>query len=361
MAVEQKEFPPENVEYVFLDYKTKASKVMKSPMKGFMCEYYDQDVDVVEAVLTPAKTKKDWFYSLACFEEAVAFSFFGIPIPRVMRTLYMNWLFTRKNFKGLLFWSEAGRNTLFSYGKVKNKKVIDKSYVIYPAIRVAPDSDIRYTEGDSVRLLFNGNFFIKGGANVVDVFEMLQKEHPNISLHLCCDVDIDFFTDDNEMREDYLNRISKNSAITMWRVPREEFTGELLPNTDVYVLPTYGDAFGFAILEAMSYGVPVISTNYMAIPEMIEHGVNGLLIDVSPYECQKMFKGCYVRALPNDFREHINAQLYEYLKALIGSPQMRKDLGQAGVSVCKRKFSFASRRDRISQVYSLALGGPHNE
>ncbi|MFT4803964.1 MAG: glycosyltransferase involved in cell wall biosynthesis [Psychroserpens sp.] len=41
---------------------------------------------------------------------------------------------------------------------------------------------------------------------------------------------------------------------------------QVLPETDVFVSPTYEEAFGFALLEASAYGIPVISTNHYAIP-----------------------------------------------------------------------------------------------
>lgn len=59
-------------------------------------------------------------------------------------------------------------------------------------------------------------------------------------------------------------------------------TGEekkcLLQVSDVYVLPSYFEGVPISILEAMSCGMPIISTNVGGIPEVVENGVNGLLI-----------------------------------------------------------------------------------
>lgn len=351
MALEQKEFPPVGVEYQFLGYKNAGMPLMKSPMKGFMCDYFDEGVDLVEAVLTPARTQKAWCYSLACYQEALAFSFLGLPTPKFIRQAYMEHLFNKENFKGLLFWSEAGLDTMYSYGHVTDSNIIKKSHVVYPAIRTAPIHHINYTNSDSIRILFNGNFFIKGGANVVDVFESLQKDFPNIELRLCCDINIDFHTDDETLRQYYLSKIANNKSINMGRVSREEFVNNILPNTDIYLLPTYGDAFGFAVLEAMSYGIPVVSTNYMAIPEMIEHGNSGYMVDIGSYDCPSLFKGCYVKKLPAVFKEDVNNQLTPYMAKLIQSPDLRKKLGSRGIDICREKFSFSARRDRMSEIY----------
>jgi glycosyltransferase involved in cell wall biosynthesis len=47
---------------------------------------------------------------------------------------------------------------------------------------------------------------------------------------------------------------------------------------DVAVLPSYREALGLAILEAMALARPVVATEVGGIPEMVEHGVTGLLV-----------------------------------------------------------------------------------
>ena len=47
---------------------------------------------------------------------------------------------------------------------------------------------------------------------------------------------------------------------------------------DVAVLPSYREAQGLTILEAMAMSRPVVASNVGGIPEMIENGVNGVLV-----------------------------------------------------------------------------------
>lgn len=47
---------------------------------------------------------------------------------------------------------------------------------------------------------------------------------------------------------------------------------------DVYILPSYNEGLPIAILEAMAYSHPVISTPVGGIPEVIKDGVNGKLV-----------------------------------------------------------------------------------
>lgn len=61
---------------------------------------------------------------------------------------------------------------------------------------------------------------------------------------------------------------------------------EALSKIDVLVLPSIGEGFGLVLIEAMAAGVPVIASAAGAIPEIIRHEHNGLLVDVSPGDAQ---------------------------------------------------------------------------
>lgn len=58
-----------------------------------------------------------------------------------------------------------------------------------------------------------------------------------------------------------------------------EKKNELLKECDVYVLPSYNEGLPISVLEAMSYGKPIISTTVGGIPEIVKPGFNGWLLE----------------------------------------------------------------------------------
>jgi glycosyltransferase involved in cell wall biosynthesis len=51
-----------------------------------------------------------------------------------------------------------------------------------------------------------------------------------------------------------------------------------LDKMDIFILPSRWEGLSMALLEAMSHGIPVIATEVGGTPEVIHHGVHGLLI-----------------------------------------------------------------------------------
>ncbi|MEM1550700.1 MAG: glycosyltransferase family 4 protein, partial [Candidatus Bathyarchaeia archaeon] len=66
-------------------------------------------------------------------------------------------------------------------------------------------------------------------------------------------------------------------------VPNEEVQ-KLYWEASVFVMPSLSEAFGVAILEAMASGTPVVATRVGGIPELVEHNVNGLLVEPNNYK-----------------------------------------------------------------------------
>ncbi|OQY01684.1 MAG: hypothetical protein B6I26_03555 [Desulfobacteraceae bacterium 4572_130] len=59
---------------------------------------------------------------------------------------------------------------------------------------------------------------------------------------------------------------------------------EYYPASDVFVLPSYLDAFGIVVLEAMASGLPVIISDGAGASDVVEHGITGYIIKNKNFE-----------------------------------------------------------------------------
>jgi glycosyltransferase involved in cell wall biosynthesis len=67
-----------------------------------------------------------------------------------------------------------------------------------------------------------------------------------------------------------------NASITIQ--PTSPDVMQFYAAADAYVAPSLEDAYGLPILEAMACGLPVIASSRAGASEIIEHGVNGLIL-----------------------------------------------------------------------------------
>ena len=58
-----------------------------------------------------------------------------------------------------------------------------------------------------------------------------------------------------------------------------EMKADLFNQSDAYILPSYNEGLPISVLEAMSYSLPVISTNVGGIPEILKNGQNGFIVE----------------------------------------------------------------------------------
>lgn len=127
---------------------------------------------------------------------------------------------------------------------------------------------------DPPELLYLSNFVrTKGVLDLIDALRIVAQTHSRFHVKLVgrpVDISMDAL-------EEYVREKGLESKVSVLG-PR--YGGEkvgLLKDADIFILPSYNEAFPLSVLEAMKFGLPVISTIEGGIPDMIDAGRDGLL------------------------------------------------------------------------------------
>lgn len=203
--------------------------------------------------------------------------------------------------------SNWAREIYIEHGVQRNK--VD---VIYPGFDV-PALPKRKTEHETINFLFIGREFArKGGPLLVEAFERLRENQKNVSLTIV--------TREKE-------RVKPTAGVTVLPfMNRAKLYEEVYSAADVFVMPTEAEGWGFTNAEAMSFALPVISTRISAIPEIVEHGVTGLLIE--PGDCGALADAMSRLAESGDLREEMGRRGRERFTADFSRDVFRAKLGE---------------------------------
>lgn len=110
----------------------------------------------------------------------------------------------------------------------------------------------------------------KGIFDLIKAFNMIKDD--NIKLLLMGP----FMNNEKEIK-DLIKKLNISDKIVFLGNINSDERFKYFASADVFVLPSYFEGLPVAILEAMSFGLPVISTNVGAIPEVVKKD-NGILI-----------------------------------------------------------------------------------
>jgi glycosyltransferase involved in cell wall biosynthesis len=67
--------------------------------------------------------------------------------------------------------------------------------------------------------------------------------------------------------------------VTLMSAIDDDQKHSLLSSADIFVFPTYSEGCGLVVMEALAYGLPIITTRAGALGEILREGVNCLFVD----------------------------------------------------------------------------------
>ncbi|MDJ1185067.1 glycosyltransferase [Roseofilum casamattae] len=106
----------------------------------------------------------------------------------------------------------------------------------------------------------------------------------------------------------------------------------VLQGADMFVLPSFSENFGIAVVEAMAAKLPVVITPGVQISDSIATANAGLIVDGE------------IDAVATGIAE------------LLGSVDRRQELGENGYSLAKTKYSWSAIATSLEELYGNAIG-----
>lgn len=151
----------------------------------------------------------------------------------------------------------------------------EKAKVVFNSV---PDEFIQcekeYGESKALKILFVGRIIrAKGIFELIDAFEIINRQHKNVELHL-----IGSGGDKQELSQYITGKPSSRNIFMHGALKKTEILKHL-SNSSIFVLPSYSEGAPLSVLEAMATGTAVVATSVGGVPGIIENGHTGLLVE----------------------------------------------------------------------------------
>jgi glycosyltransferase involved in cell wall biosynthesis len=229
--------------------------------------------------------------------------------------------FIRRMFNActaILVLSKDWKETIETY--TTNKRVI----ILYnPVISKSFNGSRPHVESlRAGRILFMGRVGERKGAyDILEAVPEVIRSYPDARFILAGDGDLE-----KAKRISAEKGIDRNVEFPGW--VKGDDKRAYFRNSDIYLLPSYHEGIPVSILEAMAAGLPVISTPVGGIPDAIEDGVNGFLVN------------------PGDARA-----IAEKLVYLLEHPRERKEMGTRNRTKVTDQFDIGGIISQLVSVY----------
>ena len=192
--------------------------------------------------------------------------------------------------------------------------------------RAAADQSLRsqWAPGGEPILMHLSNFRpVKRVTDVVEIFALVRTQMP-ARLVLIGD-------GPDRGAAEYLVR-KKRMQKDVFFLGKQDSIHQKLAVADLFLLPSRLESFGLAALEAMACEVPVIATNVGGVPEVVEHGVDGYLVE------------------PGDVKEAAR-----YAIGILSRADRGREMGRRARANAKRKFCAQDIIPRYEHYYQRVL------
>jgi N-acetyl-alpha-D-glucosaminyl L-malate synthase BshA len=164
-----------------------------------------------------------------------------------------------------------------------------------------PGSGIKFREhisphGEKILIHVSNFRRVKRVSDAIRVFELVKKEVPSRLL----------LVGDGPDRSD-CERLCRELGLQkdVLFLGKQDGLPEILAAGDLFLMPSQSESFGLSALEAMSCGLPVVSSSVGGLPELILHNETGYIAEIGDIERMAKYA---VELLTNEKKHEIFSQ-----------------------------------------------------
>ncbi|AQY52326.1 glycosytransferase [Listeria weihenstephanensis FSL R9-0317] len=161
----------------------------------------------------------------------------------------------------------------------------------------------------------------KGSYDVLAIAKTMQQRFPDMRFYLYGDGELEKVAAQIETEQ------LENVILGGWIGAEDK--EQILQEVVLHILPSYHEGLPMAILETMAYGIPNLSTTVGGIPQAIQDGENGMLIEAGN-----------------------TVQLESKMTAFLEDGMMRERYSQAAFETIQRRFAIQVYQQKWEQIYT---------
>lgn len=184
-----------------------------------------------------------------------------------------------------------------------------------------------YTEANTVIGIVGRLDPWKGQMELLQAFDLMSKEYSGLKL-LIVGSETPGEEGYKKQLEDYMKENTLEKDVTL--IPFQPNVNEWMSAMDIFVMPSYEEAFGIVLVEAMAAGLPVISTAAGGVPDILQSPELGTMVEPRS-----------ATAIAGALREYLS------------KPEKRSEIGERAQSYATEKYDL---NKVYKQVKSLMSG-----
>lgn len=202
------------------------------------------------------------------------------------------------------------------------------------------DDDLR-----EIRILFMGHIsFAKGAVDLIRALPLIREDLRGQTIRIQIQLAGEFinkernilFIPERDNASDTIQQIitehELHDVVTFLGVVKDQQKLQTLVDSDIFVLPSYTEAIGLSVMEAMAAGLPVVVTPAGALPDMLTHGTHCLFVNPgAPFE------------------------LAQQLLALIHNRDLRQQMGCANRAIIEAHYNEEAFLERLVAAFDEVL------